>query len=262
MSAAAATESAPAEGRITTDWYDDVAVVSLDRPAKRNAITLRMATACITALEEAASRARVIVLQGSDTMFCAGADIATYARGDEEEVRMLTDAANLLVDTIAAAPVPIVVAVEGMALGGGMEIALAADLVVASDSAKFGLPELALGLIPGWGGTQRLTALVGPRRAKEVILLGRVLSADDADGLGLVVRRCAAGDAASTALELARHIAARAPLAVREARRVIDLAPHGRAEERAALDVLFKSADGREGVAAFAEKRQPTFRGA
>lgn len=248
------------DGRIIQRWDEDVLILTLSREEKRNAVTLTMAQECRKALSEAEGAARAVVLQGSDTVFCAGADIATYAAGDQETIADLTDAANELVDQIDRCPVPVIAAVEGMALGGGMELALAADLIVASETAKFGLPELTLGLIPGWGGTQRLTNQVGTRLAKKIILLGHVLRADEAEALGLVTHTAAAGRAKDTALDIARRIAERAPLAVREANRVIGLAPNGRAEERRALDALFITDDGTEGVAAFVEKRAPKFR--
>jgi enoyl-CoA hydratase/carnithine racemase len=256
-----ATVPAPSNGRVAAAYEGDVAIISLDRPAKRNALTLDMALDCRDALAYAASRSRVIVLRGTDSVFCAGADITTYAQGDHREVRALTDAANTLVDEIDQCRVPVIAAVEGMALGGGMELALAADLVVAADNARFGLPEVALGLIPGWGGTQRLAEQIGRRRTKDVVLTGRVLDAVEAHDLGLVARLCEPGSATSVAVQLAEKIARRAPQAIREAMRVIDLAPSGRAAERAALDALFLSQDGKEGVAAFVQKREPVFRG-
>jgi len=259
--ATAATAPVPSNGRIVAAYHGDVAVISLDRPAKRNALTLEMALDCRDALAYAANRSSAIVLRGTDTVFCAGADIATYAQGDPQEVRALTDAANMLVDEIEGCRVPVIAAVEGMALGGGLELALAADIVVGAENARFGLPEVALGLIPGWGGTQRLAEQIGRRRTKDVVLTGRVLNAVEAHDMGLVTRLCEPGSAMSLAVQLAEQIAQRAPRAIREAIRVIDLAPAGRAAERAALDALFVSHDGKEGVAAFAQKREPVFRG-
>ncbi|TDC07218.1 enoyl-CoA hydratase/isomerase family protein [Nonomuraea longispora] len=233
-----------------------VLVVSIDRPRKRNAINLPVVRGVRAALRSASREAevRTVVLTGSP-VFSAGADIGTYAEGDLAAIATLMDEANAMCDEIADSPVPVIAAVEGVALGGGFECVLACDLVVAAEDARFGLPEVGLGLLPGWGGTQRLTAQVGPRRAKGIVLLGEQLDAATAADLGLVTTVCASGRALAVATAIAERLATRPMRAVAEACRVIDLAPHGRREERAALDRLFATTEAADAIRAFVEKR-------
>jgi enoyl-CoA hydratase/carnithine racemase len=164
----------------------------------------------------------------------------------------------------------VVAAVRGVALGGGLELVLACDVVVAEHGAAFGLPEVTLGLLPGWGGTQRLTWLVGPTRARWLMMSGERMDAETARAVGIVTHLCARDDLFPRSLEVAQLLAARAPLAVAAIREAVIAAvpggPDGSAgrgfrRERAALGSLFASADGREGVTAFVEKRSPRFVG-
>lgn len=246
---------------VREEWTGQVLVVTLDRPHKRNAIDLHTVRGVRTALRQADEhRARAVVLTGAP-VFSAGADIATYATGDTIAIASLMDEANAMCDEIAGSTAPVIAAVEGMALGGGFECVLAADLVVAAENARVGLPEVGLGLVPGWGGTQRLTEQIGPRRAKQIVLLGEPLNAATAADLGLVTTICTTGTATDVATSLARKLAERPAQAVAEACRVIDLAPNGRRSEREALDRLFRSADAAEAINAFVEKRQPSFNG-
>ncbi|MEO3887118.1 enoyl-CoA hydratase/isomerase family protein [Nonomuraea sp. B5E05] len=234
-----------------------VLVVSIDRPHKRNAIDLATVRGVRAALRSASreEEVRAVVLTGT-SVFSAGADIGTYAEGDPAAIATLMDEANAMCDEIADSPAPVVAAVEGVALGGGFECVLACDLVVAAEDARFGLPEVGLGLLPGWGGTQRLTAQVGPRRAKAITLLGDQLDAATAADLGLVTTVCAPGRALAVATTVAERLAARPARAVAEACRAIDLAPHGRREERAALDRLFATTEAADAIRAFVEKRR------
>jgi enoyl-CoA hydratase/carnithine racemase len=162
-------------------------------------------------------------------------------------------------------PVPAVAAVEGYALGGGFELALACDLIVASRASVFGLPEVGVGIFPGGGSTQTLTWLVGPARARDVILTGRRLTADEAEAWGVVARVVDEGAALAGALEVAAAIARGAPLGIRQARLAIAAAHRsledGMADENALYETVLASDDRREGFAAFAEKRPPRFRG-
>lgn len=258
------TETLPMAASVTVDAAVDAGVlhVVLNRPEKRNAFDLGMVRSLTRIIDGRPADTRVIVLSGG-AFFCAGADIAVYDRGDQGEIGELTRAAGVLVEAIATVPVPVIAAVEGMALGGGFEVALAADLIVAGDTAKLGLPEVALGLVPGWGGTQRLTAQVGSRKAKEIIMLGQRLSAAQACGLGLVNEVVPAGAARDRALELAGRLAGSSASALAATKELVSGAERALAysDERATLLELFTSADGLEGVAAFVQKRPAQFGG-
>ena len=234
--------------------------VVLNRPRKRNAFDLDMVRSLTRTIDARPAGTRAIVLSGG-SFFCAGADISVYGRGDLGDIGELTRAAGVLVETIATVPVPVIAAVEGMALGGGFEVVLAADLVVAGDTAEFGLPEASLGLIPGWGGTQRLTAQVGARKAKQLIMLGQRLPAALAHALGLVNEVVPAGAGVQRALELATVLAGSSASALAATKDLVSGAERALAygDERATLMELFISADGVEGVAAFVEKRPADF---
>jgi enoyl-CoA hydratase/carnithine racemase len=244
-----------------------IAEVQFNRPEKRNALTAGMIDAVHEALDLAErDGARVVVLRGSDGVFCAGADIAGYrdAADNLDELRAFTTRANEFCDRLASGPQIVVAAVDGLALGGGFELVLASDLVVASTTSQFGLPEIALGLIPGWGGTQRLARHLGPNRTKAVILTAERFGASEAGTL--VTQLVEPGAVHSTALDLAAHLAARAPRALRAAKEAITasyapVSSDGAQLEQRRLLELFASPDGIEGVRAFTEKRPAVFTG-
>jgi enoyl-CoA hydratase len=235
--------------------------LELNRPTKRNAFDLSMIRTLNHAIDSRSRDTRVVVISGG-AFFCAGADIAVYGQRDLGAIAELTRAAGVLVETISTAPIPVVVALEGMALGGGFELVLAADIVIAGASAKVGLPEVALGLIPGWGGTQRLAAQVGSRRAKELIMLQKRLTAREAHSLGLVNEVVPDGESLDRALTLAGQLADCSATALAATKELVSGAERALAydAERATLMRLFTAADGVEGVAAFVEKRPAVFR--
>lgn len=249
-----------------------VAVLTLNRPAKYNAIDHATVDALTGALDEieADRNVRAVVLTGAGKAFAAGADIAFYAGADHGEFAAFTERCNALCDRIARCRVPVVAAVRSLALGGGFELVLACDVVVAERGAAFGLPEVTLGLLPGWGGTQRLTWHVGPTRARWLMMSGDRLGAVAAEAVGIVTHLCEGDELVPRALEVADLLAGRAPLAVAAIRDAVVAAVHGGPEgsdgpgfrrEREALGELFASADGREGITAFVEKRTPRFTG-
>jgi enoyl-CoA hydratase len=216
---------------------------------------------------EAADDVRVVVVSGAgERAFCAGSDIGEFEQlqGRVSEDKLLLE--KLVYRQLADLPMPTIAAIEGNALGGGLELALCCDLRVASERARLGLPEVRLAVMPGSGGTQRLPRVVGLARAKEMILTGRIISAAEAERIGLVNEVVPTGQALAAAEALAGEIAARGPLAVREAKRLIDAAPDttldaGLAAESDASERIFKSEDMLEGARAFFEKRDPTYRG-
>lgn len=237
-----------------------VTEVTLANDAKRNALNLAMVSGLTSIVLAPPTGTRSIVISGG-THFSAGADIAIYVRGDRREIEALTDSAARLCRAMTESPLPIIAAVEGVALGGGFEIALAADIVIASQTVTFGLPETCLGLIPGWGGTQRLTAQVGPRRAKQMIMLAERIDAATAVELGLANSVCPPGEARSRALAVAERLAEGSGSALAATKAMVELGqgPLALEAERAALAHLFASPDGIEGVHAFAQKRSPRF---
>lgn len=244
-----------------------VGLVTIDRPEVLNALDAVTVSELVRTLEEldADPDCRCIVLTGAgERAFVAGADVAGMAQLTGEGMRAEDPFATW--DRIGDIATPIVAAVRGFALGGGCELALACDMIVAADDAIFGQPEIRLGIMPGVGGTQRLARAVGKARAMELILTGRRLPAAEASAMGLVSRLVPAAETVPAALALAAEIAAGPPIAVAAATRAIDAAfelplADGLALERAAFHDLFDTADQKEGMAAFLEKRPPAWRG-
>ena len=243
-----------------------IATVLLNRPDRLNALNAPLMTELAAALTEldAENDVRCIVLGGSGRAFAAGADIAEMAEASVMDMYAARRVDRW--DAIRAVRTPLVAAVSGFCLGGGCELAMSCDLIVASETAQFGQPETTLGLLPGAGGTQRLTHAVGKALAMDMILSGRRLSAREALAAGLVARVVAREAWLDEAKALARQIAAKGPVANRLAKEAVDRAfdaplTVGLEYERRALYLAFASEDAREGMRAFLEKRAPEFEG-
>ncbi|TGE02290.1 enoyl-CoA hydratase-related protein [Methylobacterium nonmethylotrophicum] len=245
---------------------DHVAVVTLNRPQARNAVDSGLARALATAVAatEADDAVRAVVLAGAGPVFCAGADLTVIAAGGADD--LWTDEGGFAGFVHAARTKPWIAAVDGPALAGGCEIALACDLIVAGEGAEFGLPEVTRGLVAAAGGLYRLPRAIPKAVALELILTGARLEAARAHALGLVNRRVAAGAARDEAVALATVIAGNAPLAVRESLAVARMVPGSdeaglRAASAAARARVQESEDYREGPRAFVEKRPPRWTG-
>jgi enoyl-CoA hydratase len=243
-----------------------VAVVLLNRPEQLNALSDELMDELVSTLEELDrdESVRAIVLGGNDRAFAAGADIGELAQASAIDLYYQRRVERW--DAIRGLWTPLVAAVSGYCLGGGSELALSCDLIVASETAQFGQPETGLGIIPGAGGTQRLTRAVGKAVAMDVILSGRRLNADEALQAGIVARVVAKEAWLEEAKRVARHIAEKGPVATRLAKESVDRAYEttlgaGLEAERRALYLAFASEDAREGLTAFTEKRKPEFRG-
>ena len=243
-----------------------IAVVLLNRPQQLNALSDELMDELVSALRELDrdEAVRCIVLGGNERAFAAGADIGELARSSAIELFFARRVERW--DAIRNLWTPLVAAVSGFCLGGGCELAMSCDLIVASETARFGQPETSLGIIPGAGGTQRLTRAVGKALAMDVILSGRTLTADEALAAGLVARVVAKEAWLDEAKRVARDIAAKGPVATRLAKEAVDRAYEGTLHlgleyERRALYLAFASEDAREGLTAFTEKRKPDFRG-
>jgi enoyl-CoA hydratase len=249
---------------VTVERQGPVLVITLDRPAKRNAMNGVMARGLAAAVDtlDADPQLVVGVLTGAGGTFCAGMDLAAFLTGDRPEV----PGRGLGGITRTPPATPLIAAVEGYALAGGCELALACDLIVAAEDATFGLPEVTRGLFAGAGGLVRLPRRIPPAIALEHALTGDPLPAAEAAGWGLVNRLTPPGGALEGALELAARIARNGPLAVRATKQVVQSAPGWPADElwdrqQVLLDEVFASADAREGAQAFTERRAPRWTG-
>lgn len=243
-----------------------VAVVRINRPEARNALNqeVRSQLAAHFATLSAAPVVRCIVLTGGDKYFAAGADLKAMAEAGA--IEMLQRQTHLLWQRIAACPKPVIAAVNGYAWGGGCELAMHADLIVAGEGASFAQPEVKVGIMPGAGGTQRLTRAVGKFQAMKMVLTGQPIPAREALAMGLASEVVADGEVQARALELAHQIAALPPLAVMQIKEVLLAGQDASLDtalmlERKAFQLLFASRDQKEGMAAFFEKRQPDFQG-
>jgi enoyl-CoA hydratase len=245
-----------------------VAVITVNRPDKRNALNATVRGELVEALDalRSADEARVIVITGAgEKAFIAGADIGEFAERTPLEQRAAMQGRRVF-DELASYPKPTIAMINGFALGGGCELALACDIRVAARSARFGQPEIKLGIIPGGGGTQRLPRLVGSGCALRMILTGELIDADEAHRIGLVDVVFEDAELAGKTTEMARTMASHSPLALRLAKTAVHAAletplSSGLAYERELFITAFASEDGREGVAAFLEKRAPEFTG-
>lgn len=254
---------------VVVEHQEAVAWLNLNRPEAANALSRGLVAALRAELAALAGRPELaaVVLAGAEgKAFCAGADLKERLAMTLDETRAYLDELGGLVQAIEDFPRPVVAAISGAALGGGLEIALACDLRLADESATMGLSEVRLGIIPGAGGTQRLSRLCGIAAAKELILTGRRIDAATALGLGLVSRVVVKSDLRAAVEAVCAELAAAAPLALAAAKRAVD---HGfgkpmaeaLAVERACYESVLTSQDRDEGLRAFAEKRPPRYQG-
>jgi enoyl-CoA hydratase len=254
---------------IKHEQNDSVAIVTLNRPEKLNSLTREMILSLSDLFKRFATTSdwRVVILTGSgERAFCVGTDISELAESDVEEALNISKRGQGLCNLIEQCPVPVIGAINGLAVGGGCELALACHLRLATSNASFSLPEIKLGVMPGYGGTQRLPREIGISRALEVMLAGQELSADEAERLGVVNRVVEPNSLMTEAQSLAKAIAKLAPLAIRacleSVRRGMELPlEDGLALEAQLFAELFNTADMSEGTRAFLEKRAPVFKG-
>jgi enoyl-CoA hydratase len=254
---------------ILLERLDAIAIVRLNRPEKLNALSRAMVDDLSDAFKqlEKQSDLRAVILTGSgEAAFCAGTDINELAELDQNGARAASERGQAVCNQIENCPVPVIAAIKGIAAGGGCELALACHLRIASTNAQFTLPETKLGMIPAYGGTQRLPREIGYGRGLEVMLTGKVLSAEQAYQFGLVNQVTDPADVFTEAELLARNISTLAPLAVRACLKAVIHGLELQLREGLALEAelfasLFATGDMREGTSAFLEKRTPIFKG-
>ena len=248
---------------VVVGWPDEaVAVVTIDRQEALNALNVETLTELRDRLRELAEddAAGVVVLTGAgERAFVAGADIKYMGGLDASQAKAWGALGHETARLLEEMPKPTIAAINGFALGGGCELALGCDLRYASSNARLGQPEIDLGIVPGWGGTQRLARVCGLGVAKELVLTGRPVDAEEALRIGLV--NAIADPVLDHALEVAGKLAAKSPVALRVAKRLLNLSPGALEREAEEFGDLFASEDAREGLAAFAEKRAPRFVG-
>jgi enoyl-CoA hydratase len=260
---------AEANASVVRSMSGGIATLRLDRPQALNALdadTLRALARAVRDLRREPSLRVVVVTGSGERAFCAGADVAAMAEMTPAEALAYSQLGHEVFARLEALEVPVVAALNGVALGGGLELALACDLIVAATEARVGLPEIKLGLIPGFGGTQRLALRVGLARARRLVYLGTMIEASEALHMGLVDRVVSRADLAGETEQLAASLAGQAPLALRQAKRVTaavtrGLLAAGLETERQAFAATFASRDRDEGLRAFLAKRPPVWEG-
>jgi len=251
---------------ILVDIKEGVASLSFNRPDKLNALNREMAGELRQAVEEIVQdpSVRVLVLSGQGRSFMAGADITNFVGMDPLAARGFAQRAHAVLSRLESLEIPVIAAVHGYALGGGLEIALACDFIYAAAGTKFGLPEITLGFIPGVGGTQRLARLVGRSITKEIIMTGRFLEAEEARTFGLVARVFPEETLLEETEKIAQTLAKKGRMALKAAKQAVDRGADIDLATGCSLEIdlfalCFASPDVQEGVKAFLEKRQPVF---
>jgi len=255
---------------ITYESSEGIATITLNRPEALNALNREVIAEVLKALQDVRTdeTVRVVVLTGAgEKAFSAGADIKTMRGMDSLKARELSFIGEELCSFLENLGKPVIAAINGYALGGGLEVAMACDLRIAAETARMGQTEINIGLIPGWGGTQRLTRLIGMTKAKELIFTGKMIDAKTAEQLGILNAVVPAGEFREKVREFAKELAAKAPVALAVAKALItkgaDIGLDSAiALEREGIGVVGSTEDLQEGVTAFAEKRKPLFKGA
>jgi enoyl-CoA hydratase len=245
---------------------EDIAVVRLNRPEVRNALSLALRELLAEHFRTLGNdeSTRCIILTGGEKVFAAGADIRDLV--DRTPIEIMARRTERLWEPIASCPKPVIAAVNGYAFGGGCELAMHADIIIAGEGASFGQPEVRVGIMPGAGGTQRLTRAVGKFRAMRMLLTGEPVTAKDALAMGLVSEVVPDGEVFTAAMRIAKTIASMPPLAVLQIKEAVLAGQDASLEtammlERKAFQLLFATNDQKEGMRAFLEKRKPEFRG-
>ena len=247
---------------------DQTAIVTLNRPKAWNALCGALNTELASAIRRAEGdpAVRAIVLTGGPKVFAAGADVTQMADATPMTAARTAEQGQQINELIESIGLPVIAAVNGMALGGGCELAMACDIRIATKKSKFGQPEVNLGIIPGGGGTQRLQRLVGIGKAKELIFTGDIISAEEAERIGLIEKVVEDGAVLEAAIEMAKKIKAKGPVAVTLAKQAINVGANtdlysGLCFERYSQAIAFSTADKAEGTLAFIEKRPAQFKG-
>jgi enoyl-CoA hydratase len=252
---------------IEQNLVENILTITINRPEKMNALNLETLKEIQISIQRAYDEPGIkgVIITGSgEKAFVAGADISEIAGVSELEAKKLSENGQAIFKLIEDCPKPVIAAVNGFALGGGCELAMACHIRVASENAKFGLPEVSLGLIPGYGGTQRMARLIGKGKAFELVLTGDMIGAAEAQTLGLVNHVVAKVELLQTSIEILKKIMQRAPVAIAQAIHCINLSeegPEGYKAEAKAFSLCCKTSDFKEGTAAFLEKRKPLFLG-
>lgn len=254
---------------ISLEKKNAVTILTINRPQALNALNDQVLTELGQALQEIDKDKLVkalIITGAGEKAFVAGADIKAFENMSPMQAAVLAEKGQRVFRMLEILKIPVIAAVNGFALGGGCELALSCDFIIASQKAKFGLPEVSLGLIPGFGGTQRLARFVGLPMARELTLTARMVSADEALNIGLVNKVVEPEKLLSSCFELTELILQRSPLAVAKAKESINMGydmqlDEGLRLERDTFAELFRSTDTKEGVKAFIEKRKPEFKG-
>ncbi len=253
---------------IIVDSKNNTAVITFNRPQVLNAMNTETVTELGTAITEIEKDAtiKVMVMTGAGRAFIAGADIAEMSSKTPEQARIYSELGHMVMHAIQNTRRPTIAAVNGYALGGGVEVMLSCDICIASDQARFGLPEAMLGVIPGWGATQRAARLIGIAQAKQLIFAGEIIDARTAYEIGLINRIVPHDQLMQAVMDLAQKIGEQSPLALAQAKKVIHEGIDKSLEDGCKLEIeafcsLFATEDQKEGMRAFLEKRKPRFAG-